>query len=185
MIIFKKVKGEIFKRLVIIIRANKTGAYDNLLTDKDKEIISQRILPSIWYPFDTYKNCLNAVAHIEGKDNMELIQMWGKKEGETVFTNVYKAFIVRAEPFVALEKFKNFRRLMYDFGEFLIEGLSDSEANIINRGIDQDFKVYYNILLGWLERFLELCTNKKFVSKFLAKSWEGAPETIVNVSWSN
>ncbi|MFX1397984.1 MAG: hypothetical protein ACFFAS_13185 [Promethearchaeota archaeon] len=52
------------KPLVIGIKADKSGAYDNLLTDEDKEVISERIFDAAWYPFETYKNCFNAVARI-------------------------------------------------------------------------------------------------------------------------
>jgi hypothetical protein len=53
-----KVKGTMIVLFVKGIRADKSGRHDPFLTDQDRGIISQQILPSAWYPAETYKNYL-------------------------------------------------------------------------------------------------------------------------------
>ncbi|MFX0085572.1 MAG: hypothetical protein ACFFAU_07855 [Candidatus Hodarchaeota archaeon] len=42
----QQVKGILFKLIAKAIRANKTGVYDDLLIERDWEVISQQILTS-------------------------------------------------------------------------------------------------------------------------------------------
>lgn len=56
------VKGSILLDWVKAVRADKKGSYDKLLSDADKEIVARTILPSSWYPFETYMACFKAVA---------------------------------------------------------------------------------------------------------------------------
>lgn len=180
----KQVKGSMFKMIAKAIRADKSGAYDNILSDKDKEFLSQNILSASWYPFDIYMRCFNALAEVQAKDNMDICIQWGRMEGEATMTTLYKQTIVEGDPQKAMEKFRRFFKLMYDFGELAIEFLSDNEMTLIFKDFEPGFKIYYYVGLGWMERFLELCGCKDLNSKFLAKSWEGAEETIIQVNWN-
>ena len=181
----KQVKGSMFKMIAKAIRADKSGAYDNLLSDKDKEFLSQNILSASWYPFDIYMRCFNALAEVQAKGNMDICIQWGRMEGEATMTTIYKQTIIEGDPRKAMEKFKRFFKLMYDFGELDIEFISDTEMTITYKDFEPDFKIYYHVGLGWMERFLELCGCKDLNSKFLVKSWEGAEETKIQVSWSS
>jgi hypothetical protein len=172
-----------FKMIVKAIRANKSGVYDNILSAKDREFLSQNILSASWYPFDIYKRAFNALAEVMAKDNTDTWIQWGRMEGEATMTTIYKATIVDGDPHMAMEKFKRFFKLMYDFGELVIERISDKEMTITWKDFDPDFKVLYYVGIGWVERFLELCGARDLKSQFLTKSWEGAKETKIQVLW--
>ena len=179
----KQVKGSMFKMIVKAIRANKSGAYDNLLSDKDQEFLSQNILSASWYPFDIYKKCFNALAEVQAKGNMDICMQWGRMEGEATMTTIYKQSIIEGDPRKAMDKFRRFFKLMYDFGELVMEYPSDNEMIITYKDFEPDFKILYYVGQGWVERFLELCGSKDLKSKFIAKSWEGAEETKIHVTW--
>ncbi|MFX1397572.1 MAG: hypothetical protein ACFFAS_11080 [Promethearchaeota archaeon] len=176
-------KGAMLIQLVKIIKANKTGAYDNLLTEETVEVIKQRILPSSWYPYEVYKNCINAVTVVEGKSNMETVHSWGHVEGQRTFTEVYKIFVAKTEPKIALEKFARFRKLMFTVGDIKLENFTETSADIRYMGFDPEFQSYYYMSRGWAEKFLELCIDQKVSSEFIAKSWEGAKNTIIRLLW--
>ena len=55
------VKGTMVKLMVNVVRANESGDYEKLFTDDAKELVSQRILDSIWYPYEIYRNIHDAV----------------------------------------------------------------------------------------------------------------------------
>ncbi len=177
-----QVKGAMMLLLVKVIKANK-GVYADLLSDQAKEILNKRVLPSVWYPHEAYKSMLTAVASVEARDDTKTFISWGHDEGHKTFTEIYKTFVGRAEPKNALEKFNRFRKLMFNSGDLKIENLTDTTADVRYIGIDRDFKVYQYILVGWIEKFLELCMGVKVTSEFIEKSWEGDKETMVRLSW--
>lgn len=181
----RQVKGSMFKMIVKAIRANKSGAYDTLLWDEDKELLSQNILSASWYPFDIYKRCFNALAEVQAKGNMDICKQWGRIEGEATMTTIYKQTIIEGDPRKALDKFKLFFKLMYDFGELIMDYISDNEVVINYKDFDPEFKILYYVGQGWIERFLELCGCKDVSSEFIAKSWEGAELSKVKLSWTS
>ena len=178
-----RVKGTILVDFVKTIRADKTGAYDSYLTDEDRRIISERILPSGWYPYDTFKRCFNAVVAVLAKNDMEKVRQWGRIYGENIITNVYKGFIKQGAPMESLKKYSTYIRNLFDFGEFIVEPVSENEAFIIVRGLDKDFEPQYHMMRGWLERSLELCGAKDIKVEVISLEWEGAPETKSRISW--
>ena len=72
------------------------------------------------------------------------------------------------------------------FEGFEIEPLSDCSANVeINLGERAAAKeaIAYQ-LLGAIEELLELSGAKELKTLFLAKAWEGAPSTKLELSWT-
>jgi len=178
-----RVKGSLLVDFVKGIRADKTGAYDSYLTGQDREIISQRVLASAWYPFETYKNCFNAVVQEAAKGDMEVVRQWGRTYAESILKNVYKNILVEGNPEGILRKLGQIRNLLFDFGDFDGSLISDKKAMMTIRDFDPQFEAFYHLVRGWYERTLELGGAKNVRSQFVAKSWEGDPETSIELSW--
>ena len=179
-----RVKGTILLDFVKTIRADKKGSYDQYLTAKDREIISERILPSAWYPYETYMACFQGVAAVVGKNNSQTIRQWGRLYGEAIITGVYKGIVKEGAPLDSLKKYSSYYRNLFDFGEFEIVPASPREAVLAVRGFDLQFEPQYHLIRGWIERSIELCGAREVKSDFVAKSWEGAPDTRLQLSWS-
>ncbi len=179
-----QVKGTILVDFVKTIKADKIGAYDKYLTDEDKQILSSRILPSSWYPYETFKNCFGAVVKVLAKDDMETVRQWGRIYGEAIITSVYKGVVKEGQPMESLDKYRTYVRNMFDFGEFEGERISDNETLLRIKGFDPDFKPIYYMMAGWIERSLELCGAKNIECVFQEKAWEGDPETSIKCTWT-
>jgi len=179
-----KVKGTILIDFIKTIKADKSGTYDAYLTDRDREILSERILPSGWYPYETFRNCFSAAVKVLAKDDMEMVRKWGKLYGESIITSVYKGIIKEGSPMDSLKKYGTYIRNMFDFGEIMVEALSDNEAMIVIKDTDRDFEPLYYMMVGWIERSLELCGAKDIKTELVSKSWEGAPVTSVKLTWT-
>ena len=180
----KQVKGTLLVTFVKGIRANKSGVYDKLITDKDKEIVNQKILNSAWYSFETFKNCVNAVSQVVAKGNSEIVKNWGRMYGEIIMKSIYKSAVTEGTPQKAWTSFNRLFKLWFNFGSQFGEFVSDEEVHITYKEFDPDFENYYYLAEGWIARFFELALGKKVISKFIAKSWEGAEETILQFSWN-
>jgi hypothetical protein len=180
-----KIKGSMLAEFVKTIRSDKSGAYDSFLTSQDKEIISQQVLASIWYPFDTYKRCFDAVVKVLAKDDMEKVRQWGHVYGERIIRQVYKNLMGEKDPLEALSKYKTIHRVFFDFGEFEIKHTCQNSALIELRDFDVgDFEPLYHMIRGWMEKSLELSGAKDVQSEFVQKSWKGDPFTSIKLWWS-
>ncbi|MFX1238746.1 MAG: hypothetical protein ACFFAS_13335 [Promethearchaeota archaeon] len=179
----KKTKGTFMQYIVKGIKSNKTGAYNKILSKKAKKLLSQNILPSDWYPFEIYKEFLNALAKVEARESMDVVRSWGHDFGKKAMTELYAQIIEKGDVRSALDKYKRFSRIVFNFGIITIDFISGSDVIVSYRDFDSDFKVYYYLAVGWIEKFVELCTGVMPKSTFLLKSWEGAEITKFRISW--
>lgn len=179
-----KVKGTVLVDFVKTIRSDKSGTYEPYLTDEDKEIISARILPSAWYPFETFRNCFQAVVRELAGDDLENVRQWGRLYGENIITSVYKSMIKQGQPMESLEKYGTYIRSFFNFGDIEVHRLTDHKATVVITGFGDDFSSLYYIMAGWIERSLELSGAKNIKSDFVAKAWEKEPDTRINLEWS-
>ena len=179
----KQVKGSMVKLVVKIIKANKSGIYDKLLSDKAKELINQRILDPVWYPFDAYKECYDALCQVEGKNDPKVIMQWGRNSAEQVYSSLYKSSITGANVKAALDGFTRFHRTAYNFG--YVEGkiISDYEVQLY-KDYDVEWANIFYLTIGWVQKFFELCLHTRINVKVLRKPMTGAASTLISLSWS-
>ena len=180
----KNVKGSIFIALVKMIRKDKSGVFDKYLTDKDREIISQKILASTWYPYETFKHCLEAIFKVAAKNDFEVAKDWGRLVCQEVMTNIYKSLMKDCDPFSFIKKYEVTHMNLYDFGK--TEIIEEAKNRVIHKLSDFDgqFALLFYIHQGWIEHGLELCGAKNVKSEFVTKSWEGHPFTSMRFTWT-
>jgi hypothetical protein len=178
------IKGSVVIPVVRAIRNDKSGVFDKYLTDKDKEIMSQKILPSIWYPFETYKHGLTAIFEVYAKKNPEVAREWGRNVAQDAMTTLYAAFVTKRDPLDFLNKYEKIHKSFLDFGS--IEVIPEKEKQILLKlhEFDQKCVPFFYLVQGWLERGMELCGAKNIKLEFVAKSWEGKPDTTLRITWS-
>lgn len=179
----KQVKGSVLIDFVKTIKASKSQAYDKYLTEEDKKLFSQRLLPSAWYPFDTFKRAFLGVFEVLAKKDLETVRKWGRMYGEAIISNLYRGIIREGHPMESLLKYPTYVRNMYDFGKVEVKELGPTTALITVTEFDPDFVPFYYIMFGWLERSLEMCGAKEIQSELVSASWQGAPQTQIKLSW--
>jgi hypothetical protein len=178
------VKGSILIQIVKTIKTDKSGIYDTYLTNKDREIISERVLSNIWYPFETYKHCLNAIFEIIAKNDLEVAKEWGRTSCQALADNIFAFLVEGRDPLSFFKKYKFIHQSFYDFGklEIFVEGKNQAVYKLSD--FDAQFLPLYYIIQGWLERGLELCGAKNIKCEFLTKAWEGHPSTSMRFTWT-
>ena len=178
------VKGSVFIDFVGVIKKDESGVYDAYLTDKDREIISQTMWPSTWYPYETYKHCLKAVFKVIAKNDLKVAKEWGRTSCEAIMTKIYKSILKERDPFSFIKKFETINRSFFDFGKTEIVAEGKNRAKYTLSSFDAEFAPLYYIIQGWIERGLELCGAKNVKSEFVTKSWEGQPFTSIRFTWT-
>lgn len=179
------VKGSLFVYFVKAIRANKTGAYDSYLTDLDRQVLQGQILPSSWYPFETYKRCFRAVATVEVQNNKVLIRGWGREFCDEIMLSIYKRVLTDTTPMQSLHRYVSLFTMFYDFGELEIEARGANRAVLTIRDFDPDFEELYQLIHGWIERSLELTGARDVKVMLLTSSRHSAPETQFDLTWKS
>jgi hypothetical protein len=179
-----QVKGSIFVEFVKTIRSNKTGVFDKYLTAADREIISQRILPNIWYPYETFKHCLTAVFEVLAKQDLEVVKEWGRAYGQAIMTTLYVTILKKGSPLSYVKRIGVLVRTFFDFGR--VEIVLESETQAVYKIYDFDLQyapIHY-LLNGWIERTMEICGAKDLKCKTITKSWAGDANTSIRLSWT-
>jgi len=143
------------------------------------------VLPSSWYSFETYKNCFNAVAKVVAQNNPKTLREWGKESSNRIMGSVYKGAIQKGDLKLAMEQFVFVFKSMFNFAKVHSEILSDNEMLISIEEYDSDFELCYHLFRGWLEKFIEMCLEKKIQTEFTHKSWEGAPLSQIRLFWDS
>jgi hypothetical protein len=178
----KKVKGTILVDFVKSIKANKTGSYDPYLSPEDRSAISGRILPSAWYPYDTFRHCFNAVFIVDGKKSLDQVKAWGSLYGASIMGDLYKG-LLKHEPLDYIKKYQVYIKNFFDFGK--VEVVEEKPNQVLVKFIDfdADFAPLYYMMYGWLEKTLELCGAKNLHSEIAAKSWQDPVDTALRFRW--
>jgi len=181
----RQIKGTLFKPWVVSIRANKSGIYDQYLSEEDKKYFNERILDSLWYPYEVFKKCFNAVCMIEAKENIEVIEKWGYLYGKGVLERIYKERLQIKELKTAVDSYNNLFKLWFNFGTQTGKIISDNEVHLSIQDFDKDFRLFYHISKGWMQGFFDAYLGTTVSAKFIEKSWEGSEKTTVKITWKS
>ncbi|MFZ5564119.1 MAG: hypothetical protein ACOZBW_08690 [Thermodesulfobacteriota bacterium] len=179
----RQVKGSMFIMFAKAVRADKSGTLDQFLTDEDRAILAQRVLPANWYPFDTYKRCFAAVSTVVAKDSPATLIEWGRQYGETTMSSIYKTVLQKKDALSAVEAYGKVLKNQFDFGGIEAKMVSENEMTIKTIDFDPDFVPWYYVAQGWLERTIQLAIGKPVRSDITARSWDGAPATVFRMRW--
>ncbi|MFC1884091.1 DUF2378 family protein [Thermodesulfobacteriota bacterium] len=180
-----QVKGSIFIPWVKGVRGDKSGACDKHLTDEDRKVISGKILASSWYPYDTYRRCVEAVSKEVAKDNLDTIRGWGRAFVDSVYKDIYKNLFSENDPRKAMKSRQMMFKTLYDSITVDLEEISESEYIVTFKGVESDFKSLFAMSIGVMERGLELSGAKGLKAEFIDKSWNGDPQTRIRFSWES
>ncbi|MFX1364204.1 MAG: hypothetical protein ACFFCE_04090 [Promethearchaeota archaeon] len=181
-----KVKGTMLLMIVKSIKADrsKKGKYDQLLSEKGKEFLQQRILSASWYPMGYYRECFDALCLVEAKNDPKTLIKWGYLEGKRWLTTIYKSTVFKGDLHQAIEKYTRFHDMLFNFGKIVPSFNSGTELEVTYMDIPRDWKNWYYTALGWAMVFIELCIDKKADYTFLNKSWVNGGWTKIKFSWT-
>jgi len=101
-------KGTMLLDYVRIIRANKDKDWDKWLEPQDWEIINERILPSRWYPYESFQRIGLAVFKEIAGSNLDTVRGFGRFTAKGM-GQVYKNLRVEGDPAASAEKFAKIR----------------------------------------------------------------------------
>ncbi len=181
----KKIKGALFKFFVKGIRANKSGIYETMLSEEDMKIVNQRILDAAWYPYETFKNCFNAVIKVFAKNDINITTKMGYNAGKETIERLYQGPMMKRELSEGIRSYNSLFKLWFNFGHQHGEIISENEIRISIEEFDPEFKYFYYIAMGWMQSFFDVYIGKKVETNFIEKSWDGDNRTTIKITWNS
>ncbi len=184
----RRVKGTLFVDYIRMIKSRKDVDWGKYLTEEDMEYLEKdkRILPSSWYPFDTFERMGIGVFTEIGGGDMDMVRLWGQVSTE-LLTGVYKNLVEPGNPVRSAEKFDIIRASFFDFPGVELSIVGEEKrltlAVFFSDNMDAAEAQAYQAL-GGIERLLEMAGAKDIKYNFVARIWEGDPRTLIEVSWS-
>ena len=181
----RRVKGTLILDYVRMVRRNKDKDWNKYLKPEDWEIINGRILPSLWYPYETYKRAGWAAFHLIAGGNYDLVHAWGKISVDLLTKGPYKSIISDQNPLRALEGFVNLRRQFFNFAAMEFEKVGEKYAKILFAGAPDDpvMEAFNSQMTGAFEKLVELTGGKNPKVSFKATIRDGSTSTEFHIKW--
>jgi len=180
-----KVKGTLLVDYVRMIRRNKEKDWNKYLTPEDWAIINERILPSLWYPYETYRRTGWAAFHLIAGGNSNLVHEWGKISIAILTKGPYKSIVNDADPMLALDRFVMMRRQFFSFAAMEFEKAGEKHAKVRFAGAPDDpiMEAFNAQMTGAFEKMVEITGGKNPKVSFKATVKEGNTNTEFDIEW--
>jgi hypothetical protein len=182
----RKVKGTMLVDQVRMIRGNKELDWDEYLKPEDWEVIGGRILVSEWYPLEIYQRCGWATYKLLALGNLELVRLRGRIRGQELFEGIYNTIIVNKTPEEAIKRFIGMYVQLFNFSTLKLEEAGRTYAKLSHHhdSLDPANTPYVYQLMGHLDRLTEMAGGENVEIALSDKEWEGAAQTIFNITWT-
>ena len=177
------IKGIILVNWVKVIRADKTGLYDKHLTEADRKIIQSTIFSTSWYPFDTFQRLFKMVTEEFQVNDRETIEKWGYDYAEKLLVTLSHLFVNETSVVHTIRGYSGVEKVFFDTGSFEASFTGEKTAQIKVSDFPNDFTGFYYMTGGWYTKVFELGGAKSVTHRYLKKSWQGEPHTIIEYSW--
>lgn len=179
----KKVKGTVFSEYVRMIKNNRSLDWDKYLTEDDWKLVNEMILPSTWYPVESYARMGLAVFKLLAGGDVNAAWNWGRLSLDGL-TKVYKN-LISDDPYESMRKFAMIQRSLANFALIEVEKEGENTLHIVlqvNFGEEEDMAYAYQ-MGGMLERTAELSAPGKATVTIIKKTWEGDAQTVFEMKW--
>lgn len=182
----RQVRGLIFVDYVRSLRRFSAGAAFERLTLEDLQYLSVRIEPWSWYPMATFERFGDVIlAHIIAGD-YDLARVWGQQQIREV-VKLLPLAVAEGEPRDTLMQFNVMARELFDYAAVTIEGVDDESAHVVlafGMGPNAEHAASMQAM-GFFEALLELSGARGVAAHFASRSWEGAPQTMLALTWEH
>jgi len=179
-----QVKGTLFVDYVRMLRAKKDADWTRYLAPQDLAFLDQRISPEEWYPMSAFERMGVAILAEVAMNDLGLVKQWGRMQIDWLCA-VHPNLIAPNDPPDSLMRFKVLRESFFDYPALGIREITLGHAVVTiayGMGARAEEAAAWQTL-GFFERLLEVSGGEHVKCEFSSRSWEGATETVLSMSW--
>lgn len=171
---------------VRMIRGNKNVDWSNYLKPEDWDIIKSNVLPSAWYPADTYKRCGRAVFQLLAGGDTDIVRLRGRIRGKELFETTYKHVTSDHDPMMALGNFVRLYGQLFNISPLEFRKIDARHAQVAykydNKNEPGNLPFCYQ-LMGHMDTLIEMTGGMNIKIELKEKLWEGADSTVFDIQW--
>lgn len=178
------VKGVLFVDYVRMLRSKKDVDLTRYLAPQDLPYLSQRISPDEWYPMATFERMGVAILAEVAQNDVGLVRQWGRMQTASLCA-LHPSLVAPNDPTESLMRFKVLRQGFFDYPALVVREITDGEAVVViayGMGARAE-EAAANQTMGFFEQLLEAAGARDVSIGFTARSWDGAPETVLAMQW--
>lgn len=155
----RKCKGSVILDMVKIIRADKQAPWDRFLRPEDWEIVNSMVIPTEWYPIESYQRMGTAVYELVAKRNAQVVEQFGRAAMKGLFGGSYRPFLDKKDPHEAIHKFLELRKSLFNFSRMEMQKTGPRAARVLIFEIgefQQGLDIFEQLLAAHLKELVEL-----------------------------
>lgn len=126
----RKCKGSLVLDMVKLIRAFRSEPWESYLKPEDWEIVNGMVIPTSWYPIESYQRIGLAVYQLVAKGNADVIVSFGRAAMDELFKGPYRPFLDKNDPFAATQKFLELRKPIFNFSKMQMLKTGDKSLSV-------------------------------------------------------
>ncbi len=182
-----QVKGLLFLDYVRMVRANKGVEWQVVLDPGDLHYcFEDTIDPAAWYPMATFERIGNAILKYVAASELALVAQWGRRSASQLVA-AYPMLLAEGDPVESVNRFRVLRQTFFDFDALDVLLLHPGAAQLVPRfhmgAIAEEAACFQ--MLGFFSGLLERAGATNVEGKFRLRSWEGDPQTRLDLSWAS
>ncbi|HEY8073562.1 MAG TPA: hypothetical protein VIF62_05625 [Labilithrix sp.] len=169
-----------------MIRSRRDVDWNRHLPPEDMTLVTQRIKPTAWYPMAAFERMGNAILKEVAQLDLDMVRAFGKFSVASLNEDE-EHLVAKGDPVETLMRFRVLRATYFDFDALDVKTLVDGHAEILIRyhmGRMAEEAASHQTL-GFFEGLLESAGAREVKGQFLASSWSGDPDTIVELRWKS
>jgi len=179
-----KIKGGLFVDYVRMLKKKKGVDWSKYLLPRDLALLDQRILPSEWYPFESFERMGLAVLHEIASGNLKAVLAFGQRSLDEM-ARAFSDLVQKGDPRESLMRFEVLRNSFFNFNAVTIESIYADYAKLrieysMSRLAEQAASFQ---AAGFFLQLLHLSGAKKIAYRFASRSWAGDSTTILELQW--
>lgn len=180
----RNVKGVLFADYVRMMRGKKDVDWADHVPRSDLFYLRSTVALDEWYPMETFERFGNAIlAEIAG-GQLEAVRLWGQISVDQVAAD-NPSLVAHGDPADTMMRFRVQRATFFDFDALEIVALAPGRAEIVihyHMGARAEEAASFQTM-GFFERLVEVAGATEVRSRFVERSWEGDPRTLLVIDW--
>jgi hypothetical protein len=132
----------------------------------------------------TFERFGNAILQLVAGGEMELVRAWGYHSVDAL-CEAQPDLLAARDPVETLTRFRILRSTFFDFEALAIPMMHVDEADVTiayGMGALAEEAASWQTL-GFFQRLLLLAGARDVQARFVERSWDGAPRTLLKLSW--
>jgi len=183
----RKCKGSVVLDMVKVVRAFKDLPWDKHLKPEDRQIVNSMVMPTEWYPLESYMRIGMAVFKLVARENEEAVRQFARAAMKELFEGAYRPFLDKHDPFLAVNKFLELRKSLFNFHRSAMEKTGDQslQVRLFNLGeIEEGLEVFQLLLGVHLQELIRYNGGEEVEIKTRQEIQEGEKTLVFDLAWS-